>query len=110
MALSTPIKVLLVGCVVVVVGCIVAFGVGGYFVHEWWGKTVRPKIESVQHGQEGYEKKTEQLSHQYPFTPPSDGIITEDQLVRFLKVREAIHTVFEKNKAEIDELGKKDQG
>jgi hypothetical protein len=110
MPLSTPVKVVLVGCVVVVVGIMVVFGAGGYFVQRWWHNTAH-KIENITGGGESdYGKKAAELQKEYPFQPPSNGVITEDQLNRFLAVRKGIHTIFEQNKTEIEALGKQDKG
>ena len=106
MPLSTPVKVLLVGCVVVVVIGMVALGVGGFLIKRWVGQTAH-KIENASGGQNSdYGKKAEELQKKYPFQAPSDGLITESQLTRFLAVRKALYTLYQKNYAEIEAMDK----
>jgi hypothetical protein len=43
------------------------------------------------------------------FTPPADGMVREDRLQKFLEVRRRVYAVYERNKTELDEMGKKKQ-
>lgn len=97
---STTTKVLLIGCIAVVVGVIVVIAAGGFFV--------RSKFKEFTEGSGDAEKTTQQLSKDYPFTPPADGVITEDQIKRFLAARKQIYSVYQKYESEFKKLEGKD--
>ena len=94
-----------IGCAVAAVAAIVvivavAVGVGV------WGKR---KLDTYT----GDMKRTEELrqkANANTFVRPENGVISEDRLVAFLNVRQAVFAVYEKHKAEIEERAKRKEG
>jgi hypothetical protein len=82
---------------------VVVVGLGGA---AWWAKG---KIESVAGDQDRIEKLQEQ-ANRTEFHRPSDGVIAEDRLVKFLDIRRRVYDVYKKYEKEIEARGKKEQG
>ncbi len=106
---SKGLKIALIGCAAVIVIGIVAVGVGTY-----WVKTkIAQKVETVKNmaGTEDseYGKKAAELKKDYPFKPPATGIISENELNRFLQVRQAMFGVYKKYEPQFKDLEKKKQ-
>jgi hypothetical protein len=97
---STATKVILIGCFAVVVIGVIIIAAGGFFV--------RSKVKEFTEGAGESEKKTQQLSKDYPFTVPANGVITEKQLQRFLAARKQIYSVYKKYESEFKKLEGKD--
>ena len=93
---STATKVVLIGCGIVVLAIVVIIAAGGFFV--------RSKIHEYTQGASDSSKKTEQLSKDYPFTPPANGVITEKQLQRFLAVRKQVYAVYKRYESDFKKL------
>jgi hypothetical protein len=93
---STATKVILIGCGAVLIIGIIIIAAGGFFV--------RSKFKEFTEGTGDQEKITKQLSQNYPFTPPANGVITEKQLQRFLAVRKQIFSVYKKYETEFKKL------
>jgi hypothetical protein len=93
-AIGCGIAVLVVGVV-----AIVGLGAGAYWVK---GKAQQIAGDVTAKAQEigKYEKE----ANRNPFNAPSDGVIDESRLVKFLDVRKAIYAVYEEHKSEIEEL------
>lgn len=101
---STLLKVFLIGCVALIVLAIVVF-VGGFYWTKHWVTQKAKKYENLSGGKDSeYGQKASELDKEYPFTAPSDGIIKEDQLTRFLSVRKAMYGIYEEHKAEFDRM------
>lgn len=103
MALSKGAKIG-IGCAVaavVALGVVAMVVVGGAF----WAKG---KLEKVAGDQQQIEKLQAQANRN-KFEEPSDGLIREDRLMTFLEVRKRVYAVYEKHKAEIEAMGKKQQ-
>jgi hypothetical protein len=94
-----------IGCAAVAVLGIVVMTValGGA---AWWAKG---KLESVTGEQDRIEKLQEQ-ANKNAFHRPSDGVIAEDRLVKFLDVRRRVYDVYKKYEKDIEARGKKQQG
>jgi hypothetical protein len=94
-----------IGCAAVAVLGIVVMTValGGA---AWWAKG---KLENVTGEQDRIEKLQEQ-ANQNAFHRPSDGVIAEDRLVKFLEVRRRVYDVYKKYEKDIEARGKKKQG
>jgi len=101
---STGVKVVLAGCAVIGIGFVVAVGVGGYFVKKKVGEKFKEVKNMAGVQDSDYGKRTEELKTQYPFTPPSNGIITESQLTRFLTVRKSVHETYKQYEAEFKKM------
>jgi hypothetical protein len=102
--MSTGLKVVLIGCLSIIVISVIALGVGGYFVKNWWAEK-REKIENVIGTEDSeYGKKVTELNQKYPFTPPSDNIVKEDRLQRFLAIRKDMNVVYKHHEAEIKKI------
>jgi hypothetical protein len=102
--MSTGVKVALIGCGVLFVVVIVAFGVGGYFVKRFVGEGIDAVKNVAGSDDSEYGKKVAELQKEYPFNPSSDGVITDDQLQRFLNVRKALYGVYQNHAAELEKL------
>ena len=105
MALSRGAKIAL--------GCGIAFVVvtGGIMVvlfgAAWWGFG---KAKEAAQQFEGDQRRTEealQRANANPFSPPTDGIIAEDRLLRFLAVRKRMNGAYLKHKDMIEAQAKK---
>lgn len=88
-----------IGCgialVVAVLG-VVGVVIGGAY----WAKS---KVESVA----AEQKQIEDLrtkANEAEFTAPADGLVQEDQIVRFLAVRKGVYDVYSKNEAFIESM------
>jgi hypothetical protein len=98
--------VFLIGCVgIIVIGTIASVALFYY------GKKIVTekvhKIENIGGGEESdYGKKAAKLKEAHPFTAPADGVITEDQLNRFLSVRKAVYAVYKQHEPEIQSVQK----
>jgi len=98
---STATKVVLIGCGVVLIVGIIVIAAGGFFV--------RSKFKEFTEGAGDYEKTNKELSQNYPFTPPANGVITEKQLQRFLAARKQIYAVYQRYEGEFKKLENKDR-
>jgi hypothetical protein len=83
---SKAVKFLFFGCALLVIACVLVIGGGGYYV--------RSKILKYAGNNGEYAKKTDELNHEFPFQPPAKGVITEDQILRFIAVRKQVHSVY----------------
>src|SRR5215216_6098534 len=93
---STATKIFLIGCGLIVIAGILVVAGGGFYLrhkfHEW--------ID----GATDQSNKGEQLNKDYPFTPPTNGLITENQLQRFLATRRQIYSVYKRYEPEFKKL------
>jgi hypothetical protein len=108
MALSKGAKIAL-GCglaAVLAAGAAVVV-VGGL---AWWGiGKAKEATEGIVAEQEAAEKDL-QKANANPFTPPEDGIVPEDRLVKFLAVRRRVHDeVYVKHKDMIEAQANKEK-
>jgi hypothetical protein len=108
MALSKGAKIAL-GCglaAVLAAGAVVVV-VGGL---AWWGiGKAKQATEGFVADQEGVEKDLEKANAN-PFTPPPDGVVQEDRLVKFLAVRRRVHDeVYLKHKDMIEDQAQKEK-
>ena len=108
MALSKGAKIAL-GCglaAVLAAGAAVVV-VGGL---AWWGiGKAKEATEGMVAEQEAAEKDLERANAN-PFTPPEDGVVQEDRLVKFLAVRKRIHDeVYLKHKDMIEAQANKEK-
>jgi hypothetical protein len=100
-----------IGCVAVLIvgGIIATVLLGGAL---WWGKSkmqqVSGEVDKVLDDQKRIEELT-QKANANPFHPPPDGMIREDQLVKFLEVRKRVHAVYQRYEKEIETRGKKEK-
>jgi hypothetical protein len=102
--MSTGLKVVLIGCISVIVIGVLALGVGGYLVKNWWSEK-RETIENVIGTEESeYGKKVAELNQKHPFIPPADNIVKEDRLQRYLEVRKTMNVVYKQHEAEIKKI------
>jgi len=79
----------------------------------WWGAS---KVKDVAQGMQGMAEEQEaadkdlQKANANPFTPPADGVVQEDRLIKFLNVRKRIHDeVYLKHKDMIEAQAKKEK-
>ena len=71
----------------------------------WWAKG---KVEEVAGDQDRIERLQEQ-ANKNDFRRPSDGVIAEDRLVKFLDVRRRVYDVYKKYEKDLEARGKKEQ-
>jgi hypothetical protein len=101
----------------IALGCGIAFvavgviGVVGMVAATYWAKQkVVGKLEQLQGDQKQIDTFLKQ-ARSNPFTPPTDGVITESQLVKFLDVRKRVFPIYSKYGQQLEELDKhKSQG
>lgn len=105
MALSKGAKVA-IGCgIALVVAAVAAVVIFGGMV--WWA---RGKVRDATAGLEqaaDQQKKVEELqrkANRNAFTPPADGVVQEDRLLKFLGVRKQVFAVYESHKAEFEAM------
>jgi hypothetical protein len=106
MALSRGVKIALgCGTAAVLAVVVVATAVLGA---AWWGIGKAQKVaEQFEADQKGTEAAL-QKANANPFTAPSDGVIQEERLLRFLAVRKALHDeVYLRHKDMIDAQARK---
>jgi len=80
----------------------IAIFIGGAF----W---VKGKVEKVAGDEKKIEALKQQAAQAAPFTRPVDGSIQEARLVKFIEIRKAVFVIYEKHKAEIESMGKRDK-
>ena len=102
--MTTGVKIA-VGCgVALILGIIVmAVAVGGA---AYWAKG---KVEAVT-GNESHIEELHKKANAAAFDRPADGVIREDQLVKFLDIRKRVFAVYETHRAALEAMGKKKQG
>jgi hypothetical protein len=98
---STGLKIALIGCGLLLIICVVALGVGGYFAKKWLGEGVETVKNITGSEDSHYGKKIAELNQQYPFTPSPDSLITDKQLQRFLNVRKSLFMVYKNHEANL---------
>ncbi len=104
--MGTGSKIFLIGCVVVLVVCGIAIVGGGWFVKNWFSEKAKT-VENLAGSKDSeYGKKSAELRKEYPFTPPANNLITEDQFNRFISVRKAMYGVYQRNEAQFKEMEK----
>src|SRR5689334_24512169 len=96
---SKVVKFFFFGCLLFVIGCVLVIGGGGYYI--------RSQILKYAGNTGEYKQKADQLNQQYPFQPPTNGIITEQQIHRFIAVRKQVHAVYSKYESEFKNLQSK---
>jgi hypothetical protein len=104
MPLSRGAKIAL-GCGVALLAVVVGVSVL-VFGAAWWGYG---KARQVARQVEGDQKRIEAARAQAnanPFTPPADGVIQEERLVKFLAVRRKLYGVYAKYKDVIEDQEK----
>lgn len=97
-----------IGCVVVLflAGAAAIALLGGAL---WWGKgKIEDKLAEVQKDQSRIDA-AQKRADAIPFIQPTDGVITEDRLVKFLDVRKRVFTVYEQHKGEFEAVKDKSQ-
>jgi hypothetical protein len=107
MALSRGAKIAL-GCgiaFVAVTGVIAVVVVGA----AWWGIGKAKQVAQQFEGEQKHAEEALRRANANPFTPPADGVIAEDRLVRFLAVRKRMYSAYVKHKEMIEaQANKKD--
>jgi len=79
-------KKLAIGCGVVIVVCVVAFTAGVYYLRS----KAMPYLGQLT-GMTELVKLDKNVSNSSPFTPPTGGELTEDQMKRFAAVQDSMH-------------------
>jgi hypothetical protein len=92
------------GIAVVVAGVVTLVALGGLAF--WVTGKAKGKVEELT----GEQRRIEELQRRANanrFTPPADGVISEDRLQKFLGVRKRVYGIYETHQAELDALGQK---
>ena len=82
-------KKVLIGCLVVIVLCVVGAGVAMYFVY----RAAAPMIQSVTASYERAQEIValgEKITDKSPYTAPDNGELTEAQVGRFMRVQDHV--------------------
>jgi hypothetical protein len=100
-----------IGCVGVLIlgGIVTMVLLGGAF---WWGKGKMAEVSGEMDKFVGEQKRIEELTKKAnatPFEQPADGVIKEDQLLKFLEIRKRVHSVYQKYERDIEARGKKEK-
>jgi len=95
-----------IGCLIVALlaGIALLVGVGGL---AWWGAG---KVKEMAGGAVGSVEKIAELekkANQNPFTRPADGVVSEDQLLKFIEVRKRVFAVYDRNRGFFERAGQK---
>ncbi len=90
------------GIAVVLAGIAVVVALGGA---AWW---LKGKAESMV-GEQSKIEALQKRADQHPFTPPADGVLQEDRLLKFLDVRKRVYAVYQTHRTELEDMGKKKQ-
>jgi hypothetical protein len=88
-----------IGCGIALVVAVLGV-VGVVLVGAYWAKS---KVESVQAEQKQIEA-LKAKANESSFTEPSDGVVQEAQIVRFISVRKRVYDVYSKNEAFIESM------
>lgn len=100
-----------IGCGVAALLAVVVLVVGVFGV-AWWGKQKLDQatggLERMADAQKEIGRYQEQ-ANRHAFTAPSDGVIEEDRLLKFLAVRRDVFGVYEKHKDVLERYSKLDK-
>jgi hypothetical protein len=93
-----------IGCVVVavVISIVAVVALGGL---AWWVKGKSDEFTSEQNRIAELQRR----ANANRFTPPSDGLLGEDRLEKFLDVRRRVYAVYERHQAALEEMSRKKQ-
>jgi hypothetical protein len=106
MALSTGAKIG-IGCVVAFV--VIAGGIAiAIFGAAWWGINKAKQATEELVGDQQRAEEALRRANANEFTPPADGVIAEDRLIRFLAVRQGMYGVYVKHQPMIEAQAKKE--
>jgi hypothetical protein len=95
-------KKFLVGCLVVIVLCVIALGVGGFFLY----RAASPMIDNARNYLQGLSelgKLQKEIKNQSPYSAPASGELTEAQVQRFVRVQDSVRAALGQRMTEIDE-------
>jgi hypothetical protein len=101
--LSTGAKIA-IGCGIVLF-LAVTVTVVGFVGAAWWA---RGKIKEAT-GTEERIGELQRKANANEFTRPPDGVVTEDRLLKFLEVRRRVHSIYERNKEQIESAKGREQ-
>ncbi len=97
-----------IGCALALVLAVVvaALGLGGL---AFWGLSKgKDKLEQVASEQQRIEE-LEKKADRNAFARPTDGVIAEDRLVKFLDVRKGVYEVYQKHARDLEARSQKDK-
>jgi hypothetical protein len=95
-------KKFLVGCLILVLFCVVVLGIGGFFL---W-RAASPVIDNARNYLQGLSQLGElekEIKNQAPYTPPASGELTEAQVQRFVRVQDSVRASLGQRMTEIEE-------
>jgi hypothetical protein len=105
----TTVAKIAIGCVVACIGASIVLavlvGVGAYWAKGKLEQTTQEfagELEKI----EALQRKVDAIS----FTPPADGVIQEERLVRFLSVRKGVHALYSAHLGEFEKMKNEPQG
>ena len=102
--MTTGVKIA-IGCGVALILGIMVVAVA-VFSGAYW---LKGKTEEIT-GNESHIEELHKRANAAPFDRPADGVIREDQLLKFLDVRKRVFGVYEKHRAALEAMGHKKQG
>ena len=96
----------------IAIGCVIAFFLAAgavtvaLFGAAWWGlgkvKQAAGNITARAEEIDKYERR----ANANPFAAPSDGLVQEDRLLKFLEVRKQMYAIYQAHRADIESAGK----
>ena len=95
-------KKFLVGCLILVVLCVIALGIGGFFLYRAAG----PVIDNARNYLQGLSELGEldkDIKNQSPYSAPASGELTEAQVQRFVRVQDSVRAALGQRMTEIEE-------
>jgi zinc-ribbon domain len=97
---SSCLKIFVYGCLFTVVAAIILLAASGYIAKKWAGDLFGTENSK-------YGKRIKALNEENRFQAPADGIITQEQLNRFLSAIEEFVRVRNRHEAEFQEFERK---
>jgi hypothetical protein len=97
------------GCVFLL-GGLTTLGLLGYAA--WWA---RGRVADLASGFESLSRTAREIEHweraadANPYSPPADGVIREDRLLRFLQTRKEVYAVYERYEEDLRDLERRSE-
>jgi hypothetical protein len=106
MAMGTGAKVA-IGCgvaaVLGMIAVVVTLGVGAFWLKGKAEEVAGGSLDAIAARAQELDR-WEKKANANPYTPPPDGVVAEDRLLKFLDVRKDVYAVYEEHKTEIEEF------
>jgi hypothetical protein len=95
------VKIVLVGCLIVLVIAMIGFGVAGYYAYRWAQPMIQSTGDYLERARE-MSRLGDRIVNKSPYVPPASGELTEAQVDRFLAVQTRVRDEMGARWAEIE--------